>query len=95
MKKIFVLLVAVGMLSMLVSCKEEKPVAEIVQTVDWYKAHKTERAEMLAKCNNNPGELAASPNCVNASRADSAITWGATGSGIKVKPLTADQIYKN
>lgn len=94
MKKIAVLLVAAGALSMLAGCKEDKP-AEVVQTVDWYKAHKTERAEVLAKCKANPGELAATPNCVNASRADSSTTWSAKGGGISpVKPLTADQINK-
>lgn len=94
MNKLTVLLVVAGTLSMLAGCKEDKP-AEVVQTVDWYKAHKSERAEVLAKCKANPGELAATPNCVNASRADSATTWGAKGGGIgPVKPLTADQINK-
>ncbi len=98
MKKVTVLLVVAGALSMLAGCKEDKPAAvpaEVVQTVDWYKAHNSERAEVLAKCKANPGELAATPNCVNASRADSATTWGAKGGGIApVKPLTADQINK-
>lgn len=94
MKKFTVLLVVAGTLSMLAGCKEEKPV-EAVQTVDWYKANKIERAEVMAKCKANLGELAATPNCVNASRADSATTWGAKGGGIApVKPLTADQINK-
>lgn len=62
-----------------------------VQTVDWYKAHKAERQAVLAKCRNNPGELANTPDCVNASRAQSATTWGATG-GIKAKPLTFPQV---
>ncbi len=62
-----------------------------VQTVDWYKANKTERQAVLAKCRNNPGELANTPDCINASRAQSATTWGATG-GIKVKPLTFPKV---
>ena len=84
MKKLTVLLVVAGTLSMLAGCKEDKPAtpAEVVQTVDWYKAHKTERAEVLAKCKANPGELAATPNCVNASRADSSSTWSAKGGGV-------------
>lgn len=94
MNKFTVLLVVAGTLSMLAGCKEDKP-AEVVQTVEWYKANKTERAEVLANCKANPGELAATPNCVNASRADSSTTWSAKGSGISpVKPLTADQINK-
>nr|BCT99694.1 entry exclusion protein [uncultured bacterium]BCU00308.1 entry exclusion protein [uncultured bacterium] len=97
MKKLTVLLVVAGTLSMLAGCKEDKPEtpAEVVQTVDWYKAHKAERAEVLAKCKANPGELAATPNCVNASRADSSSTWSAKGGGVSpVKPLTADDINK-
>ena len=92
MKKLTVLLVVAGTLSMVSGCKENKP-AEVVQTVDWYKAHEAERTEVLAKCRSNPGELAATPNCVNASRAESSSTWSARG-GIQVKPLTADDIYK-
>ena len=98
MKKLTVLLVVAGTLSMLTGCNEDKPAAapaDVVQTVDWYKAHKTERAEVLAKCKANPGELAATPNCVNASRADSSSTWSAKGGGVSpVKPLTADDINK-
>lgn len=94
MKKFVVTLMVVGALSVLSGCKEEKAV-ETVQTVEWYKAHKTERADMLAKCKANPGELAATPNCVNASRADSSTTWNAKGGGIApLKPLTADDINK-
>jgi uncharacterized lipoprotein YbaY len=85
MKKLTVLMVMAGALSMLAGCNEDKPAAapaEVVQSVDWYKANKTERADVLAKCQSNPGELAATPNCVNASRAESSTTWSATG-GIK------------
>jgi hypothetical protein len=92
MKNLTVLMIVAGIISMLTGCTEKKP-AEVVQTVEWYKANKPERLEMLAKCKNNPGELAATPNCVNASSAASAITWGAKG-GIQVQPLTADEINK-
>ena len=44
---------------------------EAVQTVDWYEAHVPERKAMLDRCHANPGELALTPNCVNASKADS------------------------
>lgn len=60
----------------------------IVQTVDWYKANKPERLAMLEKCKANPGELMATPNCINANRAVSELTWGAK-KGIEVKPLSA------
>ncbi|MDR2220221.1 MAG: EexN family lipoprotein [Methylobacillus sp.] len=41
------------------------------KTVDWYKTHETERKEILARCNNNPGELRDTPDCINAARAES------------------------
>lgn len=94
MKKFAVTLMVAGALAVLAGCNEEKPV-DAVQTVEWYKANKAERADMLTKCKANPGELAATPNCVNASRADSSTTWSAKGAGIApVKPLTADDIKK-
>lgn len=49
----------------LVGCGEKTP----VQTVDWYKTHDAERLAMIEKCAANPGELAASPNCINAKTA--------------------------
>ena len=62
MKKIsFVLAVAV----ILAGCGESTP----VQTVDWYKNHDAERKGMILKCEENPGELAATPNCINAKTA--------------------------
>jgi hypothetical protein len=87
------LLVAVVLVAGVVGCKDDEPVAP-VQTVDWYKAHQAERAAVLAKCNDNPGQLAATPNCVNASRAESSATWSKHG-GIKLPvALTAEQIKK-
>ena len=66
----------------LVGCGDKDP----VQTVDWYKANAPERAAMLAKCKANPGELAASPNCTNANRAETAVD-GAKRGGLNVQPL--------
>ncbi|MFM2281206.1 MAG: hypothetical protein RLZZ444_3437 [Pseudomonadota bacterium] len=62
MKKLSIVLVVTAVLA---GCGENTP----VQTVDWYKAHDTERKAMIAKCKANPGELAASPNCINAQQA--------------------------
>ncbi len=43
------------------------PVPDLgTQTVDYYTGHAKERQTMLEQCQNNPGELARSPNCVNA-----------------------------
>lgn len=62
MKKFSIVLVVAAVLA---GCGENTP----VQTVDWYKEHETERTAMIAKCKDNPGELAASPNCINATTA--------------------------
>lgn len=91
MKKTIAMMLAVATALALAGCKEDKP-QEVVQTVDWFKAHKAEREAQLAKCNSNPGELAAAPNCINAAKADSEVTWGSRG-GIKAPaPLTAKEI---
>jgi len=70
-------------------------VVEAVQTVDWYKAHDAERHSMLKKCNNNPGQIGATPNCINASRADASSVWASRGGAIKVAPLTATDIKQH
>ncbi len=48
-----------------------KEALEPVNTVEWYKAHEAEREAMLKKCFANPGQLAETPNCVNAKEAAS------------------------
>lgn len=68
MKKLSVLLLAAAVT--LVGCGEKEP----VQTVDWYKANTPERLAMLEKCKANPGQLAASPNCINATTAADHLT---------------------
>ena len=40
--------------------------AEEVKTADWYLANIPEMKKMVTKCKNNPGELATTPNCINA-----------------------------
>ena len=79
-----------ALIVVLTGCKEEKH-QEVVQTVEWFKEHQAEREAQLAKCNSNPGELAATPNCINASRADSSSVWSKRG-GIKTPaPLTFEK----
>ncbi len=48
-----------------------------VRDVQWYKKHKAERKSVLAKCHNNPGQLALTPNCVNAEQAARGVTASA------------------
>jgi predicted Fe-S protein YdhL (DUF1289 family) len=81
MKKLVLSLVVAAVLA---GCGENTP----VQTADWYKAHDKERLEMLAKCKANPGELAASPNCVNARAAQNQLDLGSKNYGVDVKPPT-------
>lgn len=50
---------------LLFGCKAEK--TEVTQTVEWYTSHDAERGAMLKTCQSNPGELGATPNCINAS----------------------------
>jgi len=64
---------------------------EVVQTVEWYKEHKTERETVLKKCNDNPGELQFTPNCVNANRAKQLLVWSGTKPR-QVKPMTAEEL---
>ena len=62
-----------GMIT-LTGCTKEA--LEPVNTVEWYKAHDAEREAMLQKCQSNPGQLAETPNCVNAKEAASRVFLG-------------------
>ncbi|MDP2027871.1 EexN family lipoprotein [Sulfuriferula sp.] len=55
-------------LLILIGCDAKKEEVT-VQTVDWYLTHDVERKAMQKECQNNPGELAQTPNCINASLA--------------------------
>lgn len=60
----------VSALAVLAGCSQAPaPVAEPVQTVEWFKEHDAERSAALEKCRANPGELAGTPNCINAEKA--------------------------
>lgn len=45
-------------------------------SVDWYKAHATERLAKLKQCEADPGELQYTPNCVNATKAEAELSLG-------------------
>jgi hypothetical protein len=47
-------------------CQPARPVHDKA----YYAGHPQERAQALAACRNDPGELNATPNCVNAIQAD-------------------------
>ena len=52
---------------LLAAC-ERRP-SETTLTVEHYRTHPQEREAKLRECANNPGELALTPNCVNAQQA--------------------------
>ncbi len=58
----------------IVGCTQEA--LDPVQTVAWYKAHEAERIAIATKCQNNPGLLEMTPNCINAQQAVSDIFMG-------------------
>ncbi len=77
----------------LTSCTREA--LDPVQDVQWYKTHEAERKSMLAKCHNNPGQLALTPNCVNAEQAWKEVTAASTRSSFDaMKPMTAEEFKK-
>ena len=61
------LLTASAALAALAACSPAEPAHDIA----YYRDHPTERAAKMTACRNDQGRLAASPNCINALRADS------------------------
>jgi len=83
------LLIALTAFIALSGCKHDNQTESpesITQTVEWFKEHKDEREKTLADCKNKVGTIGLTPNCVNAERAQSSITWSATGH-TKIEPL--------
>ena len=62
----------------LTGCTDRRVEGE-VRSVDWYQANKAERTAKLAQCMSSP-DNDATPNCINASRAENdsetATDWG-------------------
>jgi len=73
MKRAMLILSSMFILT-LIGCGEEVKKEE-VKTVEWYKEHEIERKAQIEKCNNNPGELNITPNCINARSAQSELTF--------------------
>lgn len=73
----------------LAGCESRQPHEE-VRPVDWYESNPVERAAKLAECKANPSKLDATPNCINASRAENdvkaAAKWGTDKEGIRTEP---------
>lgn len=62
----------------LIACQREEP----TRTVKWFIEHRHEMDTTLAACRDNPVELTATPNCINANRAKNKVAWSAKGRGI-------------
>jgi ABC-type uncharacterized transport system auxiliary subunit len=83
--------VAVGalLLTTLMGCETHQPQEE-VRPVDWYEANDAERAAKLNECKNSPSSIDATPNCVNASRAENNVKanakWGTSSEGVRTVP---------
>lgn len=77
------------LIAMLAGC-ETREAQEDVRPVDWYESHPTERAAKLNECMTNPRKLDATPDCVNASRAENnvkaATKWATPDEGVRTEP---------
>lgn len=51
------------------SASSEKDSPKPVKTVPWFIEHRSELERILKACRDNPGELAKTPDCINASAA--------------------------
>lgn len=74
---------------MLAGCETRK-MEEEVRSVDWYLANNTERAAKLIQCMSDPGKYDATPNCINASRAENSAKadtrWGTESRDVRTEP---------
>jgi len=86
-KNVVVMLAAVAALS-LAGCKEK------VHTVEWFVEHKAEREAQLVKCHSNPGEMAKTPNCINATRAVNALILGGLFAPLSPPPVNTEDNNK-
>ena len=61
-----VVIFVIGAALVLAACGPTKPTRDKA----YFTAHAEERAQALADCRNNPGQLGATPDCVNAIQSD-------------------------
>jgi len=89
MEKNVVMLLTAALALTLAGCKEK------VHTVEWFKEHEAEREAQLAKCQSNPGELAETPNCINAGHAASSLlNWGSIFAPFSAAPAKTEDNNK-
>lgn len=67
--KVLLSVVILSCVAAISGCSKEE-----TRTVEWYMQNRADVSKVLAECNNNPGEKANTPNCINAKEADKKIT---------------------
>ncbi|MEO9061106.1 MAG: EexN family lipoprotein [Nitrosospira sp.] len=74
---------------MLAGCETRKSEEE-VRSVDWYQANNAERAAKLTQCISDPRKYDATPNCINASRAENNVKadtkWSEGKENVRTEP---------
>jgi hypothetical protein len=73
MKTMISFLLLIALATGLTGCNEADPSRQ-TKTVGWFFDHRDELAVTLKACRDNPGELANTPNCVNAVEARNKVT---------------------
>ncbi len=73
MKMMVPILLSIAAFAGLTGCNEADPSYQ-TKTVGWFFDHRDELATALKACRDNPGELAKTPNCVNANEARNKVT---------------------
>lgn len=66
---------------------------EETKTVDFYVEQTEDRLQKIAECKNNPGELMATPNCINAVAAEKKVN-NPVGSYKEFSPDALDKVRK-
>lgn len=78
------------LLSALAGCESRELPKEEVRPVEWYLKHDSARAAKLVECQSKPGVIDATPNCVNASRAENEARapskWATDKEGVRTEP---------
>ncbi len=73
MKAISSILLLIASVTGLTGCNEADT-SQQTKTVGWFFDHRDELAVTLKACRDNPGELAKTPNCINANDARNKVT---------------------
>ena len=73
MKPMTSILLLLAATTSLTGCNEAEA-SRPTKTVGWFFEHRDELAVALKACRDNPGELAKTPNCVNANEARNKVT---------------------